>query len=101
MKTYQLFLHGKQGDDFADHLKATKSTEEALRSWAKSFKEAHDACLQLANAFQKKGIEAEADTHLIQFYAHDEEAKKVLEVMAKEKLLQIEEFDDEEEDASN
>ena len=98
-KSYELFLHYKQGDDFQRCLgHARGNVPTALRLWAETFKRNHDICLQLARVFEGKEIDAHADTHHISFEPGDHVARGALEVMAAEKLIEIKEWPDEDED---
>ncbi len=100
--SYELFLHGKQGDDFAACLDEAEGKQDqvalALRRWAESFKANHDACLQIASSLDGKQIEAQADVHFISFTPGNEQAEAALEALVKEDLLYREEWDDDEDD---
>lgn len=98
---YNLYLHGKQGDDFADCITNTKDVPSALRMWAESFKYMQEVCLRLASSFTGTKVTADADTHMVQFGAADERAAKLLETLAKEKLLNAEEFEDDDEEETS
>ena len=93
--SYELFLHGKQGEDFAWQLDQTKGdVPDALRSWAQAFKAHHDACLQIAQVLDGKKVGARADVHFISFEPLDDKAEAALEELVKEELLAREEWDD-------
>ena len=97
--SYELFLHYKQGDDFADHLEqAQDDVPAALRSWAESFKRHHDVCLQIARVLDGKKIEAQADVHFISFEPGDDQAENALEALVREELIERQELDDGEPD---
>jgi hypothetical protein len=97
--SYELHLHGKQGDDFAACLDETQDQVAlALRRWAAAFKANHDACLQIASGLDGKQIEAQADVHFISFTPGNDQAIAALEALVKEDLLYREEWDDDESD---
>lgn len=101
-KSYELFLHYKQGDDFGQILRENQSdVPKALRAWAARFKENVAICERLAKAFEGQKLVVEADTHHISFDPTDGSARKCLEAMAVEKLIHVYEFEeDEDEDES-
>lgn len=110
MTIYDLFLHWKQGDDFATQLKAAgDDVPKALREWAKSFDENASRCRALAKLFDKVSISAQADTHHIsfapsediqrskgfdEFFDHPESAVEALEEAVRQKLLTRDDLDD-------
>lgn len=99
--SYELHLHGKQGDDFAACLDAVKGKDKvarALRRWAEWFKANHDACLQIASSLDGKQIEAQADVHFISFTPRNDQAEAALEALVKAELLYRAEWDDDEDD---
>lgn len=77
--SYELFLHWKQGGDFANCLEETESVEEALRMWAKSFEANADHCRELADEFSGENIEGRGDTHLIGFSGDEEVLERAVE----------------------
>lgn len=89
-KSYNLFLHWKQGDDLADHLEG-KTVSEGLLSWAEFMKSNATHLEQLAALFKDKEIECFADTHCINFEGDEEVLKKAEE----QELIQADEFEDE------
>ncbi|KXB03013.1 hypothetical protein AKJ45_02835 [candidate division MSBL1 archaeon SCGC-AAA261F19] len=91
-KSYELFLHWKQGDDFAEELEKADTTEEALRNWAETFEEHAKHCRELAEIFEGKDIEAYADTHHISFVDDEEVLKKAV----KKGLLEVVDIPEEE-----
>ena len=98
-KSYELFLHGKQGDDFGHLLEAhNNDIPVALRVWEQSFKENAAVCARLAWAFEGHALTAHADTHHISFAPDDANADECLEVMVKEELLQVIDSDDTEDE---
>lgn len=99
-KSYELFLHFKQGDDFGQILQANNNDiPTALRVWEQGFKENAAVCARLAKAFEGQALTAHADTHHISFAPDDAKADECLEVMVKEELLQAIDSDDEDDDA--
>ena len=88
-KTYELYLHYKQGDDFREQLDdADSDIPKALRSWAESLRANVEHCEKLADAFEREisdgaKIQVEADNHYIGFYGDE----GVLQRLADEKLL--------------
>lgn len=96
-KTYGLWLHFKQGDDFNGCLENSKgNVTEALHNWANSFEDNKRVCLTLANALRGVNVEVFACTHEIEFVPNDKEATEVLEKLVAEQLLHSNEFEDEE-----
>ncbi len=97
-KEYTIFIHGKQGDDFRHYLDENQSNvSAALQDWALQHKANYDLCLRLAQAFDGRDVSAFADTHHISFEPGNDEAAGLLEVLAKEELVNVYEFEDEEE----
>jgi hypothetical protein len=86
-KTYELWLHYKQGDDFAAILEKEPTPSKALESWAAHFAACRDICAQLARTLAGKNVEAGGGTHYIGFTAKDDEAERALAALAKENLL--------------
>ena len=88
-KSYELFLHFKQGDDFHQSLEqADGDIPAALRNWAEFMRGNAEHCDQLANTLEREiadgaKIEVDANTHHIGFYGDEE----VLQRLADEKLL--------------
>lgn len=76
---YELFLHWKQGDDFASCLEETDTVEEALRKWAEGFDACADHCRKLADEFSGKNIEGQGDTHFIAFSGDEEVLERAVE----------------------
>ena len=92
-KSYELLLHGKQGDDLGQLLEAHKGDiPTAPRAWADHFKHNHDVCMQLAKAFEGKDLTVHADTHHISFEPGDNKASECLEVAVKEELIDVHEY---------
>ena len=97
--SYELVLHHKQGDDFAECLRKSKSPAAALRLWAARFKENQEACEKLAKALEGQLLGVMADTHMISFEPGDASAEQVLQQLVKEELLRRDEIDgDDDED---
>jgi len=97
-KSYELFLHYKQGDDLAGHLKANPGDPvAALRSWSESLKAAVERLSELAYDVEKSGksVSITADTHFIGINGDP----ALLEGLAAKGLLDAVEHDgDEDED---
>lgn len=87
-KIYELFLHWKQGHDFAEELKKADSVEDALLGWAERFEENAKHCRELAEEFSGEDIESDAAVHHIEFYGDEE----VLEEAVEKGLLEVVEF---------
>jgi hypothetical protein len=99
IRSYELWLHYKQGDDFGHVLEKCKgNVPKALKTWAANFKQHAEVCLQLAKAFKGKKITVQADTHMICFDPKDVKATACLEALVKKKLLDVQEWDDEDAD---
>lgn len=93
-KSYELWLHWKQGDEFGNLIEEADSTEDALTTWAKIFESRAEHCRKLAEVVDGKDIEGYGDTHHIDFRGDEE----VLEEAVEKDLLQlreIPEYDDE------
>jgi hypothetical protein len=98
MKSYTLFLHYKQGDDFCGCLKECKDNiSESLSLWASQFQSCLEACNILAFELAGINVEVVADTHYIAFTPKDEEADKVFSMLEHRGIVCSEEHDDEEE----
>lgn len=94
-RSYELFLHYKQGDDFAQALEAhPDDIPAALRTWEQHFRNNASVCARLAKAFEGKNLIVNAGTHHIDFTPGDDAARECLEVMAQEELLRIEDWGD-------
>ena len=68
MKQFELFFHGKQGDNLDDFLNKSDSAAEAFSSMASYYRDMSEAMTRIAGVCQEWGIEKEAinaDTHLI------------------------------------
>jgi len=94
MKTYELFLHWKQGDDFRGCLEQAKgNVSEALEFWARDFDSRAKHCRELAERVKGKSVETDADTHMITFGGDEE----LLDKLVEEELLSAFEVEDDEE----
>ncbi len=98
MKNYTLWLHFKQGEDFALQLEHASTTSNALRSWAESFYSNAEHCRVLADRLEGVDVEVQADTHHIGFEPNDAAAEKVLQELAEEGLVNEEKYEDDEDD---
>lgn len=92
MKTYELSLHGKQGDDLGFLLDKTKSCTGALREWATAFTERQAICEQIAVAIDAAAIDIEADGNFVFFRAKNSAAEKILAHLTRKKLLRVAPF---------
>lgn len=99
MKTYELFLHGKQGDDFAQHAAIAATVNKALLSWSAALKQCQNICEQIARALEGKNVSVFADTHVISLTADDAEAEKALDALTAEGLLTVMPIEDDDEAA--
>lgn len=79
MKTYEIYLHGKQGDDFAAHIEKSKNVWAALAVWTEDFRKRADICDRIARAIYQKNVQVEADTHMILFIPQDTTAEKAFD----------------------
>lgn len=96
MKTYEFYVHWKQGDDFKTHVGQTANTAEALRQWAMSFESHRNTCNQLSEYLIGQDIEVQADTHMISFSPQNDAATEALEKAVAVGLLSTFDWDDEE-----
>lgn len=87
MKTYSLFLHFKQGDDFASIRKSTKTNSVAFEKWASQFAHYQAICTTVAKALDGKKVEISADTHMIMLVPGDAAGARALEALVKERIL--------------
>lgn len=92
MKCYNLFVHWKQGDDFAKELQEHPVVCEALRSWANQMDDNAKQLRDLADIVEGKAVFTDADCNHIGFCGDDE----VLGIAVEKGLIQQE--DDTEED---
>lgn len=90
-KTYELFVHYKQGDDLNHFLAETKTVSEGLKMWSEGMKANSELLAKLAELLEGKDVECHADTHYIGFQGDDEVLGKAVEM----ELLQLVEFCDE------
>lgn len=92
--SYELFLHYKQGDDFAGYLRSRRgNVPRALIAWQEAFIANADACRLLSEilaTLPRKSYTVEADTHSITFVANTPAATYALDQLAKAKVLQKE-----------
>lgn len=79
MKTYEIFLHYKQGDDFAAHVDATNNVSDALTGWAADFRKRTAVCEEIARALHGKNVEVDAQVHMILLTPKDAEAERALD----------------------
>lgn len=87
MIMYELFLHGKQGDDLNFYLEKSSNIIEGMRNWAIHFERARSVCEDVSAALVGKNVTIEADVHSIVFCPQDKEAEKVLKALVKRELL--------------
>jgi hypothetical protein len=66
-KVVELQAHWKQGDDFADHLKAKRGkVTHALNSWADDLVASAEALRAISRKLEgERGVKAFADTHTV------------------------------------
>lgn len=96
-KEYSLSLYHHQGDDFRHYLDENQSNvSAALRDWALQLKLGYDTCMRLASAFEDRDVYAFADAYHISFEPGNDETVGLLEMLAREDLVNIYEFEDEE-----
>ena len=87
--SYELFLHYKQGDDFAGCLELAKdNVSKAFEIWAESFEFNAIRCRELAERFKDKEITVNSDTHHIGFYGDEE----LLDKLSEEDLIEKHEW---------
>jgi hypothetical protein len=89
MKTYMLWLHSKQGDDFAEHVEHTKTPVEAFESWANSLAEAQRTCLKVAETIHDQKVTVFGDVNFVMITAKDKAARIVLDKLVTEKILTV------------
>ena len=94
-KTYELFLHYKQGDDLSGFVEQTKTHKDALLAWADFMESNAKALRELVNLFKGKKLTIEqADTHFIAISGD----KKCLEKAVEKGILSVQDFEEEEEE---
>lgn len=68
LPSYELWLHWKQGDDFAGCLKeANDNVPAALELWAQHFDGCAEHCRSLAKELEGADVSADGDVHYIRF----------------------------------
>jgi len=88
MVSYDLFLHGKAGDDFALLLRRHRGNAvKALRAWAEELREAAGLCLVLAKRLEGVRVRADGGASMVGFEPLNAEAVKRLDALAEKKLL--------------
>lgn len=86
--SYDLFLHGKAGDDFAWLLRKHRgNTVKALRAWADSLRACAQVCATLAEALDGAKVHADGGAAFVGFEPLNAEAERRLEALAKKKLV--------------
>ncbi len=91
-KYYSLFLHWKQGDDLNTFLSNSNSSQEGLLKWAGFMERNAKILRELASLFKQKELDIYANTHHIGLMGDE----ITLEKAVQKKLIQIDEFEDEE-----
>ena len=87
-KSYELFLHYKQGDDLNGFVEEAKTHKEALLEWADFMESNAKAIRELVKIFKgKKLVIDQADTHYIAISGD----KKCLEKAVEKGILQCQE----------
>lgn len=89
MKTYELWMYTKQGNDLAHYVKNTKTIAEAFHLWAEFLAQHQATCRTISDAFEGKNVEIEADGVFIHVYPKDKEAEKVCKALADLKILSV------------
>jgi hypothetical protein len=86
--SYELFLHGKAGDDFAHLLYRHRGNAvKALRTWAEELREAAKCCTALAKELQGVRVRADGGAAIVGFEPKDAEAEKRLDALVQKNLL--------------
>lgn len=99
MKTYELFLHYKQGEELGVFLEQTGGkVPEALTLWAASFKHHMEVCNNLARLLNDEDVAVFAETHMVSFEPKTEKGRAVLDMLAREEILDMMEFENYDED---
>jgi hypothetical protein len=91
MKSYEMFVHYKQGDDLGHHLENSKDASESLFSWSTSLISAGERVKVIAERIKGLDITIDADTHFIGMSGDHEE---VLNLMVADGLLNLVEFEE-------
>lgn len=92
-RIYTLWSHWKQGDELGRRVSDNGGKVSAgLRDWAQLHKYNTDVCNRLAIAFEGKNIIVHAEAHQIEFEPGDDHATGLLETLAREGLITVEEF---------
>lgn len=89
-KSYEIFLHWKQGDDYGHCLgQCNQNVSEALKLWSEHLKAASEHAANLSEMLDGVNLGVCADTHHISFDPLDEDAERVLEACVKEELVSL------------
>ena len=92
---YSLYLHYKQGDDLHHYLNNAKGNiSKAFTSWAEHFEYCHRVCKELADCLKGYKIDIDASVHFIAFYPKDKRSRELLEQLAKDGIINAEEYDE-------
>lgn len=102
MRTYELFLHYKQGDDFGICLhKCGGDVVAALKMWREELLANSAHCSLLSERLVGVKVEVHADTHFIGFSPLNEEAEQCLNKLVAEELLTGSDWEDEDDLVDN
>ncbi len=97
MKTAEVWLHYKQGDELSRHMDEHDDLIKGMRSYSDHLKDASQALEKIASIIAKdpENCEIDADTHMIAITGPDEIIDELINQELAE-LMDEEDFDDDE-----
>ena len=95
MKMYELFIHGKQGNDIAPFVAKSDSAAEALNGWREYLQQHVDVCARLAEQLVGFDIDIESDNNFIFLQPKDKAAEQMLESLVEDENFRLCRFSDE------
>lgn len=89
MKTYELWLHGKQGDDLQTNANASKDASGAFFCWSLDFEKRIEICHRISDALEGRNVKIEGEGNFIFLTPLDENAEVALDALALCKFIRV------------
>jgi hypothetical protein len=100
MKTFEMWLHGKQGDSLNKLVEIADNASDAFAYWAVDFGTCLMRCETISGILEGKNVRIEADANCIFLHPLDRDAEIALEEIAERKLINVSETFSDKEDAA-